>query len=292
MAAPSFLEKLAILLEVSKSSIFFIIALIVIAALGLILITTNRMNVKSSRRVFILLYIFIFSFTFLLYKDSLANMFEYLMNNLFVIIYFPNLAVYFAAIIITSIILWFSVFSFKTSDIVKNINIIVYLIMSYLLVVLLSIVNDQKLDVFNQASIYGNKSAQAIIELSSVLFIAWIIFLLLYKGIMTYLTKDKVQGKKKNTRIVVKNGNRYLPKNVKEVPVPYVVKATSTVPQIKKKSDISYYDNLLTIEDYKIILAMLKKKKEQEKQVALRKEKQKKELEKFRELQELYGVRQ
>ncbi len=292
MAAPSFLEKLAILLEVSKSSIFFIIALIVIAALGLILITTNRMNVKSSRRVFILLYIFIFSFTFLLYKDSLANMFEYLMNNLFVIIYFPNLAVYFAAIIITSIILWFSVFSFKTSDIVKNINIIVYLIMSYLLVVLLSIVNDQKLDVFNQASIYGNKSAQAIIELSSVLFIAWITFLLLYKGIMTYLTKDKVQGKKKNTRIVVKNGNRYLPKNVKEVPVPYVVKATSTVPQIKKKSDISYYDNLLTIEDYKIILAMLKKKKEQEKQVALRKEKQKKELEKFRELQELYGVRQ
>ena len=55
MAALSLLEKLAILIEVSKSSIFFIIAFIAILVLGLILITTNRMNVKSSRKLFILL---------------------------------------------------------------------------------------------------------------------------------------------------------------------------------------------------------------------------------------------
>ena len=48
MAALSLLEKLAILIEVSKSSILFIIAFIVILVLGLILITTNKMNVKSS----------------------------------------------------------------------------------------------------------------------------------------------------------------------------------------------------------------------------------------------------
>ena len=302
MAALSLLEKLAILIEVSKSSIFFIIALIAIIVLGLILITTNRMNVKSSRKLFILLYIFILAFTYVLYKESLKSMFEYLMNNLFVIIYFPNLAAYFAAIVITSIILWYSVFSFKTHTIIKNINIVVYLIMSYLLVVLLSIINNQKLDVFNQASVYSNKSAQAIIELSSALFIIWIIFLVLYKAIMTYLTRDKkvvtrvssktISKPKTRGKIIVKNTRRRLPSNVKETPVPVMVKATPTfAPNIRANKELQAYDSLLTIQDYKLLLDILKERKEQEKLAALQKEKQEKELQKFRELQELYGVR-
>lgn len=306
MAALSLLEKLAILIEVSKSSIFFIVAFIAILVLGLILITTNKMNVKSSRKLFILLYIFIIAFTFMLYRESLTSMFDYLMNNLFVIIYFPNLAAYFAAIIITSIILWYSVFSFKTHAFIKNVNIVVYLIMSYLLVVLLSIINNQKLDVFNQASVYSNKSAQAIIELSSTLLIVWIVFLVLYKAIMTYLTRDKkvvtrVSSKtiakvtnKPRTRgkIIVKNTRRKLPANIKEMPVPVMVKAAQTfAPQVRTSKELQAYDSLLTIQDYKLLLDILKERKEQEKLAALQKEKQEKELQKFRELQELYGVR-
>ena len=304
MAALSLLEKLAILIEVSKSSILFIIAFIVILVLGLILITTNKMNVKSSRKLFVLLYIFIIAFTFMLYKESLKSMCEYLMNNLFVLIYFPNLAAYFAAIVITSVILWYSVFSFKTHTFIKNVNIVVYLIMSYLLVVLLSIINNQKLDVFDQVSIYSNKSAQAIIELSSALFIVWIIFLVLYKAIMTYLTRDKkvvtkVTSKVTTTtktkprgKIIVKNTRRRLPANVKEMPVPVMVKATPTyAPTVRTSKELQAYDSLLTIQDYKLLLDILKERKEQERLAALRKEKQEKELQKFRELQDLYGVR-
>ena len=304
MAALSLLEKLAILIEVSKSSIFFIVAFIAILVLGLILITTNRMNVKNSRKLFILLYIFILAFTFMLYKESLKSMLDYLMNNLFVIIYFPNLAAYFAAIVITSIILWYSVFSFKTHTIIKNINIIVYLIMTYLLVVLLSIINNQKLDVFNQTSVYSNKSAQAIIELSSTLFIVWIIFLVLYKAIMIYLTRDKKVVTKVSSKttskvtarprgkIIVKNTRRKLPANINEMPVPVMVRRAPTyVPQVRTSKELQAYDSLLTIQDYKLLLDILKERKEQERLAALRKEKQEKELQKFRELQELYGVR-
>lgn len=302
MAALSLLEKLAILIEVSKSSIFFIIALIIIIIFGLILITTNSINVKSSRKLFIALYMFIIAFTIMLYKESLANMLDYLMNNLFIIIYFPNLAVYFAAIIITSVILWFSVFNFKTHSIVKNINIIVYLIMTYLLVVLLSIINNQKLDVFSQSSIYSNQSAQAVIELSSTLFIVWIIFLILYKAIMTYLTRNRKvithvnstssSNSKKRGKIIVKNTRRELPSNIRKIPVPVMVKATPTyTPNIRSNKELQAYDSLLTIQDYKLLLDILKEKKEQDRLAEIRKEKQEKELAKFRELQELYGVR-
>ena len=295
MAALSLLEKLAILFEVSKSSILFIIAIFFIIFFGLILITTNKINIKSSRRLFILLYVFIIAFTVMLYRESLLNMMNYLMKNLFVIIYFPNLAVYFAAIVITSIIIWFSVFSYKTPTIIKNINIVVYLIISYLLVVLLSIINSQKLDVFNQVSVYGNKQALAVIELTSSLFIIWMIFLILYKAIMTYLTRNDITTRnkiKKNSKrkIIVKNTR--LPKDVEEVPVPYMVKAQPTfVPKIRKDADVQGYDNLLTIQDYKLLLDILKEKREEEELEAIRKEKQEKELAKYRELQDLYGVR-
>lgn len=301
MATLSLLEKIGILLEVSKSSILFIISLIIILVFGLILITTNKTNVKSSRKLFIAFYLFILVSTFVLYRESLINMLNYLMNNLFVAVYFPNLAIYFAAIIIANIILWLSVFNFRTKRIIKNINIIVYLVISYLLVVLLSIVNDNKLDVFNQASVYSNQTARAIIELTSTLFVTWIIFLVLYKAIIIYLTRNNVittrsriksikkNEKKKTTRIIVKNAGRRLPKNVSEVDAPRVIKNIPIEePVITKSIPANEYDSLLTIDDYKLLLSMLKEKKEKDR---LKKQFQDKESEKFEQLQSLYGVR-
>ena len=140
MATLSLLEKLAIIFEVSKSSIVFLVAIMLLIFFGLVLITTNKLNVKTSRRLFILIYIFIFSCIIVLYKDSFSSMVTYLMNNLFKVIYFPNLAIYLFAIFIMNIILWYSVFSFKSTNIIKNVNIIVYIIINYLLVVLLDII--------------------------------------------------------------------------------------------------------------------------------------------------------
>ena len=82
MASLSLLEKLAILLETSKSSIMFLIIIAVLIFLGLILITTNSLNYKSSRKLFISFYAFIIVSTIVLYRESLLNMLQYLMNNL------------------------------------------------------------------------------------------------------------------------------------------------------------------------------------------------------------------
>ena len=285
MATLSLLEKLAIIFEVSKSSIVFLVAIMLLIFFGLVLITTNKLNVKTSRRLFILIYIFIFSCIIVLYKDSFSTMVTYLMNNLFKVIYFPNLAIYLFAIFIMNIILWYSVFSFKSTNIIKNVNIIVYIIINYLLVVLLDIINKQKLDVFNQASIYGNKSAQAVIELSSLIFIVWIIFLFLYKAIMVYLTRNNKLPK------VIKKKKDYQEEPVMIKTMPMYANTINTGAELEK------YDNLFTLEDYKYLLEVLKNKQEKKpekvvtKVVETKQEKKEKDLAKFRELQELYGVR-
>lgn len=285
MATLSLLEKLAIIFEVSKSSIVFLAAIMLLIFFGLVLITTNKLNVKTSRRLFILIYIFIFSCIIVLYKDSFSSMVTYLMNNLFKVIYFPNLAIYLFAIFIMNIILWYSVFSFKSTNIIKNVNIIVYIIINYLLVVLLDIINKQKLDVFNQASIYGNKSAQAVIELSSLIFIVWIIFLFLYKAIMVYLTRNNKLPK------VIKKKKDYQEEPVMIKTMPMYANTINTGAELEK------YDNLFTLDDYKYLLEVLKNRQEKKpekvvtKVVETKEEKKEKELAKFRELQELYGVR-
>ena len=285
MATLSLLEKLAIIFEVSKSSIVFLVAIMLLIFFGLVLITTNKLNVKTSRRLFILIYIFIFSCIIVLYKDSFSSMVTYLMNNLFKVIYFPNLAIYLFAIFIMNIILWYSVFSFKSTNIIKNVNIIVYIIINYLLVVLLDIINKQKLDVFNQASIYGNKSAQAVIELSSLIFIVWIIFLFLYKAIMVYLTRNNKLPK------VIKKKKDYQEEPVMIKTMPMYANTINTGAELEK------YDNLFTLDDYKYLLEVLKNRQEKKQEkvvtkvVETKEEKKEKELAKFRELQELYGVR-
>lgn len=288
MATLSFLDKLTVLWEVSKSSNIFIIAFILIMFLGIILFTTNKMNVKSSRKMFSLLYLFITVAIIIMYKESLMSMVDYMMNNLFIIIYFPNLAIYLAAIILTTIILWVSVFNFKTSKIIRNINITIYCIINYLLFILLNIINEQKLDVFDQTSVYGNKSAQAIIELSSLIFIIWIIFLCLYKAIRIFQTKDDLTN---NSKYIVKNPKRKIPSNIIEVPAPKSVRSPKLSLQNIHKDNINEFDKLLTVEDYKLLLSILKAKREEKEQEKLRKEKEEKQLAKFHELQELYRVR-
>ena len=288
MATLSLMEKLKILFEVSKSSKLFIVAIVAILVLGIILFTTNRMNAKSSRKLFITLYLFLIVAAFVIYKDSLNHMIEYMMNNVFMVIYFPNLAIYLVSIVVANIILWVSVFNFKTPTLIKNINIVVYSFISYLLVTLLTIVNEQKLDVFSQESVYANKSAQAVIELTSMIFILWILFLCFYKAIRIFQTKDNIPDAKES-----KQGTRRLPKNIRELPMTYVVKAPEA-PKVKQPSNtkMKELEKLLTIDDYKLLLNILKEKREKEKEATLQKQREERELAKFRELQELYGVRQ
>lgn len=135
------------------------------------------------------------------YREELFNMFDYMMNNFFIAVYFPNLAIYFAAIVATNIILWISIFNRKITKWIRAINTIVFCIIHYLLILIINIITTNKLDIFEQTSIYQNENALALIELSSTIFIVWILFLIIYKIIRIYQQKkeeDYEQLERKN----------------------------------------------------------------------------------------------
>ena len=374
MSKLSLWKKLAIFWQVSKSSYLFLIVLAILLFLGFMFFTTNKKNSKKRKYLYAISSTVILILMIAFYHGSLANIFDYMMNNLFIAIYFPNLAIYFAAIIIMNIILWVSLFNFKTTSIIKKINIVIYVIMNYLLALLLSVINTNKLDIFNQASVYGNNNARALIELSSFVFVIWIIFLIVYKIILTYIRKDyrpKVKkviikkrvrklpdnfiptttpeyilGNKKNKEaiiftepiksrviepiekdFVIENKDVVIEKPVQQTvivtpkeetiviktdeepsiieqmvdepkkSVEKVVEETKQVvtkvvdePKIIATSDnlSTNFEQMLTVEDYKLLLRMLQEQKEKERLEKLRKEQLAKEENKFVELQALY----
>ena len=264
----SFFDKLKVLLDVSLSSKLFLLVIAFIIFIGVVFYTTNKKNYKTTRTIYLVCMLFIVVFLIMSYYSSIGNLIDNLMNNIFILIYFPNLAVYVAALIISNVISLVSIFNYKVSKLIKNINITVYCILSYILALILSLISKYNLDVFSNESVYQNKSAQALIELSSVIFIVWILFLIVYKLIMIYLKKD---FKTPVEKVVVKKRVKVLPDYINEVTIPNIVRDRTKkeekpviVPLTKEEKILKQLDNSLTIEDYKILLKVLKEKQKKE----------------------------
>ncbi len=255
-------DKVSIFFEVSKT--INLILLIVLILLSIIFLNSNKKNAKNIRYIYIAFISFTLIYFFIKYNISLNKMFDYMMNNFFIAIYFPNLAIYAFGLIITNIIFYISLFNYKVSKIIKKINIVVYIFINYLFFLVLKIINTHQLDIYSQNSVYGNRKALALIELSSLIFIIWIVFLTIYKIFIFYLKKEYKQPVKKIIRI----------KKVKKLPENFIPKEfpTKVNGNISKKTFnkneedelLKIYDNMLTLEDYKTIIKILQNHKSKE----------------------------
>lgn len=220
MSKLSFFDKLRILVEISQSSKLYILVLILLVALGVVYSTTNIKTAKRNKIIYAIVTILIMILIVATYHASLGNMFNYMMDNFFIAAFFPNLAIYCAALVIMNIILWVSLFDYRTSSSIKTLNIVIYVIMNYLLALVLKVINKNSLDIFTQNSVYSNKQATALIELSSLVFMIWILFLITYRIILVYLKKDY---KPKVKKILIKRTVKKLPENYEPTSIPETV---------------------------------------------------------------------
>lgn len=278
MSKLSLLDKLSLFFEVAGDSVWSIIILLILLVMLYLFTNTTKKTIKRNKMIYIGFSGLMLISLLVMYLPSIGKVFDNMMNNLFIVIYFPSLAVYFAAIIATSIILWISLFSYKTSQIIKKLNLIIYLIINYIFALLLYVINNNKLDIFDGKAIYSNKQATALIELTSIIFVVWILFLIIYKLVLIYLKRDYREPVKK---VIVKKEVKKLPKDYLNIEVPNIV--YSNKPTIKEKAyveikapevvygtipkkykidnKLEVYDNILTLEDYKLLLKLLKEQK-------------------------------
>lgn len=289
----SFSEKLKVLVDVSSSSGICIASIVLLLFMAFLFLTTTKRNAKSSKKFYLTVYVVLIVSLMGIYSSSLKDMFDYMMNNFFIVVYFPNLAIYLAAIIATNIILWVTIFNFKEDKLLKFLNTFIYCIIHYLLILILNIVTKDSLNVFDQSSVYGNHDALALIGLSSTVFIVWVIFLIIYKiirnkqkshekvpvrirkvirykkklpdSITSISTPDVIQGSlvKKNTSSVDLIDFYEQQNNILEQQYQSVLREKEQQEKLyqNQKRDqelLKQYDSMLTLDDYKTVLNLLK----------------------------------
>ena len=304
MSKLSLLDKLSLFIDVAKDSLWSVLILLILIGLVYLFSKTDKKTMKINKIIYIGFSLLVLIILFIVYLPSIGKVFDNMMNNLFIVIYFPNLAVYFAAIIATSIILWVSLFSYKTSELIKRLNLVMYLIINYLFALVLYVINTKKLDIFSTESIYSNREATALIELTSIIFVVWVLFLIVYKLVLKYLRREYREPVKK---VVVKKEVKKLPENYLNTEIPKKVYGNISKPKkeeknytytnapelvygnismknvkpyieieapsvvygtIPKKYSINnktkVYEDMLTLEDYKLLLKLLKEQKKKE----------------------------
>lgn len=188
----SFLEKWQMVWSVINSSPLYAIALIIVVFLIYLLATTNRSNKKESRKVYILLYIAAFIFLAIQYGSSFMQFIDYIINQVFIGYYFPTIMIYLVLLIITNIIVWKSIFSDITPTVIKFLNSFVFGILIYLFILILSLIDQLKLNAFNLEELYQSNQVRSILELSTFIFTIWVLVLIVYSLIRKYLGKRKV----------------------------------------------------------------------------------------------------
>lgn len=219
----SFMDKINVVIDITKSNKTFFIILALLLFLSILFATTNRKNSKESKITYGLIYLACIAAIVIKYFKSLSSMYDCMMNNLFIVFYFPNISVYVAAIIATNIIIWVNMFSKKSRAIIKAINSAVFFFIHYILILLLSVIANNKLDVFDSTSLYANKDVHSLIELSSNIFIIWIIFLIIYKIVISYLERNKEEVSVVE-KVVVKEKLPESLKGIKELDAPLLIK--------------------------------------------------------------------
>ena len=185
MVDTTLLDKLNLIYKFVKDNSFtFLIVLLTIIIL-LDFIYGN--NTKQTKILYICIMILILVYGLFEYYKPLLNILDIYITYIFKLTYFPSIIDYFSMIIITIIVEIYSIK--KLNGVQKNINIWISIIIELLFIINIIALNNINIDLNNITSIYENDLLLSIFQISSILFMIWIIYNLLTYLIKSFLNK-------------------------------------------------------------------------------------------------------
>ena len=205
------IEKLNVLLAIIKSSPFFLTCFIV----GLFIISFVALDFKTTKKVRgkLMLLCLVATIGFIIYKyyNYLLSISDNLVEEIFMALYFPNLAVYSIIILITNICLFSSLINKKTKNSYKVANIFSCVLINFLFILILETIIKNKIDVYETLTVYSNKELLILLELSTCVFLAWLFVVMFLNLVNMTVKKEKVEEKvKENILYEAPSFNKYV----------------------------------------------------------------------------------
>ncbi|MBR3362739.1 MAG: hypothetical protein IKG40_02305 [Bacilli bacterium] len=173
----SIANLVSILFDVLSKS-FLTIGFIFFGIIFLIaMIIDIRRYGKIRKLLFVIGWFFVIIFVVFKFFASLNIMLDNFINNIFMQIFFPNLATYFLLIVCTNVLLVFTIFNKKSKTSDKIINYLFFVIISFLLVIILEQIATTKVNIYKPLDVYKNKSILILLESSTLIFLTWMMIL-------------------------------------------------------------------------------------------------------------------
>lgn len=167
----------------------------------------------------------------------LSNTFDDFMTIFLSGIYFPSIYIYIGVFIIILLAFITSIIGSKRK-IYKIINSIGFIVNNVFLIIILNIISDNNINVFQISSLYTNNVLVVILELNMLLFIFWLSSLMV--AYITNVICDKITLKKTiNNEIIV--DEKVLISEVEKVKEEAL---TNVIDEVKEKTLISESDNI------------------------------------------------
>ena len=229
MTHKNVLDRISVMVDVISSSPILIGLVVLFVLISILFMTTNKQNAKKTKIIYSIIYLLCIGGIIFFYHSSLLDLFDYLMNHLFIFFYFPNLAAYFLGIIITNVILWRTVFKDTQEKALKIINSIIYCLLHYLFILILNVIVVNDLDVFSDISIHQNTEANSLIGLSSTIFVVWILFILIYSMIRKYQNRGNITNVIETIQYVAK------PSIIEQITIPNIIQSNKRIKEKKLK---------------------------------------------------------
>ena len=172
------IEKLQIFMNLITNS-ELLMGTIVLIALSILLFLNKQINNKKLFRVVLLINIGAFLIMLFLNSEQLITIYNSIIDKIFMNFYFPSVEVYLFILLFMFVVLFVSIFNIKMKKSYKITNIIAFFSFFYLFLMLVNIIVTNNLNIFDINSIYTNKEAVAILELSTLVYVLWLITLLI-----------------------------------------------------------------------------------------------------------------
>ncbi len=193
MVDTTIFNKLSLIFNFIKDNSLIGLVLLLIGLLLLDLLYGK--NKKETKTLYIIVMALSLVYIFIIYNKPLLNILDIYITNIFRLSYFPSIIEYFTFILLTIVIQIISIK--KANKVVKNINIWVGFIIEILFIINIVAMNGITVDLKTITSIYENDLLLSIFQISSILFMLWLIMNLLILIVDMFL-KNRVELPKLN----------------------------------------------------------------------------------------------
>ena len=172
----SLLEKFKILFDNIIQHPLFIILLLVPGIIFLL-------QKKHGKKAFVFVYLLVLIFVLYIGGEVIFELFDNLMDGLFMTLYFPNFITLFVVVVACSIIALISFFSKKMFRVNKIINITGFAIIQMLFVLILTLVRSKNINIYADNALYSNSDVLTLMQLLIGTFALQVIAVLIISAI-------------------------------------------------------------------------------------------------------------